>query len=150
MQLKQETSKPTLQTNRGVPMRRRIVFSAAFLVVFPAFKGYCVDCVECHAQITPNIVADWKTSAHAGHSVACASCHSDAHTSAEDSVKAALPTADTCAQCHKDKFEQFSKGKHAKAWKAMKAMPTLHWQPMALIDGMKGCGVTPAGRREMT
>jgi cytochrome c553 len=26
------------------------------------------------------------------------------------------------------------------AWAAMNAMPTIHWQPMALIEGMKGCG----------
>jgi hypothetical protein len=26
------------------------------------------------------------------------------------------------------------------AWAAMKAMPTAHWQPMALMEGMKGCG----------
>jgi len=35
---------------------------------------------------------------------------------------------------------QFKKGKHAFAWAAMKAMPTSHWQPMALMEGMKGCG----------
>jgi hypothetical protein len=32
------------------------------------------------------------------------------------------------------------RGKHAVAWAAMKAMPTAHWQPMALTQGMKGCG----------
>ena len=26
------------------------------------------------------------------------------------------------------------------AWAAMEAMPTIHWQPMALTEGMKGCG----------
>lgn len=31
-------------------------------------------------------------------------------------------------------------GKHANAWGAMKAMPTAHWQPMAMMEGMKGCG----------
>jgi len=35
---------------------------------------------------------------------------------------------------------QFEAGKHALAWAAMKAMPTAHWQPMALTEGMKGCG----------
>jgi len=36
--------------------------------------------------------------------------------------------------------KQFKSGKHAAAWAAMKAMPTAHWQPMALMEGMKGCG----------
>jgi hypothetical protein len=31
-------------------------------------------------------------------------------------------------------------GKHAVAWAAMEAMPTTHWLPMALREGMKGCG----------
>jgi hypothetical protein len=35
---------------------------------------------------------------------------------------------------------QFKSGKHAAAWAAMKALPTAHWQPMALMEGMKGCG----------
>jgi hypothetical protein len=51
-----------------------------------------------------------------------------------------IPTPQTCALCHQEQVEQFSDGKHAKAWAAMKAMPTAHWQPMALMEGMKGCG----------
>ncbi len=42
--------------------------------------------------------------------------------------------------CHKERVEQFKSGKHAFAWAAMNAMPTTHWQPMALTEGMKGCG----------
>ena len=40
----------------------------------------------------------------------------------------------------KPRSTQFKKGKHAMAWAAMKAMPTFHWQPMAMTEGMKGCG----------
>jgi hypothetical protein len=35
---------------------------------------------------------------------------------------------------------QFKKGKHALAWAAMKAMPSAHAQPLAMTEGMKGCG----------
>ena len=42
--------------------------------------------------------------------------------------------------CHPKRVEQFKKGKHALGWASMKAMPTFHWQPMALTEGMKGCG----------
>ncbi len=51
-----------------------------------------------------------------------------------------IPTPETCAPCHDIQVEQFKAGKHALAWAAMKAMPTTHWQPMVLIEGMKGCG----------
>jgi hypothetical protein len=35
---------------------------------------------------------------------------------------------------------EFARGKHAMAWAAMNAMPTTHALPMALTQGMKGCG----------
>ena len=57
-----------------------------------------------------------------------------------DAAKAKIPTPETCAPCHEQRVAQFKKGKHAAAWAAMNAMPTVHWQPMELIEGMKGCG----------
>jgi hypothetical protein len=51
-----------------------------------------------------------------------------------------LPTPETCAECHQAQFDQYKKGKHSIAWAAMLAMPTIHWQPMAMIEGSKGCG----------
>ncbi len=97
-------------------------------------------CVECHGQLTPGIVSDWKLSKHGSAGVQCAICHGSGHTSDADVAKAAIPTPETCAMCHKERVEQFKRGKHAFAWAAMNAMPTTHWQPMALTDGMKGCG----------
>ena len=58
----------------------------------------------------------------------------------DDFAYANIPTPDVCSTCHETQVEQFSKGKHAMAWTAMKAMPTIHHQPTALIEGMKGCG----------
>lgn len=97
-------------------------------------------CVECHTKITPGPVADWKQSKHAGVGVGCDTCHGAEHMTAEDAAKAKIPTPETCGQCHQTQVEQFSKGKHAKAWVAMEAMPTIHYQPMAMTEGMKGCG----------
>lgn len=97
-------------------------------------------CLDCHKQTSPGIVADWQISKHSGAGVECSTCHGTAHTSAADAAKAAIPTPETCAACHEDQVAQFKKGKHALAWTAMKAMPTIHWQPHAMIDGMKGCG----------
>jgi len=98
------------------------------------------DCVTCHRKVTPGIVSDWSQSAHADDDVGCADCHGDGHLSAADVAGVRIPTPETCADCHEDEVDQFQAGKHALAWASMKAMPTAHWQPMALMEGMKGCG----------
>ncbi|OGD20004.1 MAG: cytochrome C [Candidatus Aminicenantes bacterium RBG_16_63_16] len=103
----------------------------------PALSQHCVDC---HKKTTPNIVSDWQLSKHSQNSVECSTCHGEKHTTATDFAAAEIPTPDTCAKCHDDKVAQFKKGKHAFAWAAMKAMPTAHAQPVALMEGMKGCG----------
>jgi len=97
-------------------------------------------CVDCHQQITPNIVTDWELSKHGRGGIDCSVCHGDLHTSVEDVQNVQLPTPETCAACHDAQVTQFNAGKHAYAWAAMKAMPTAHWQPIALMEGMKGCG----------
>lgn len=115
----------------------------AFLLVLSLFlpsAGLAQECVSCHKNVTPGIVTDWQASKHSRIGVGCGVCHGQNHTSAEDVGKVSLPTPDTCASCHKARVEQFKKGKHAAAWAAMNAMPTTHWLPMALTEGMKGCG----------
>jgi len=101
-------------------------------------------CVDCHKKVTPNIVTDWQLSKHSQNKIDCSECHGDQHKSAQDVAKAQIPTPETCGNCHEATVKQFKTGKHAAAWAAMEAMPTIHWQPMALTEGMKGCvaGVT--------
>lgn len=101
---------------------------------------YAQDCVSCHKKVTPSIVSDWKLSKHSQNDVDCSVCHGDEHKDSYDVAKVQIPTPDTCANCHEERVEQFKKGKHAPAWAALKAMPTTHWQPMELMEGMKGCG----------
>ena len=97
-------------------------------------------CVTCHAKVNPNIVKDWELSRHSQVEVDCTACHGAAHKSKDDFAKATMPTPDTCAQCHDAQVAQFKKGKHAFAWAAVKAMPTFHYQPVAIREGLKGCG----------
>jgi hydroxylamine dehydrogenase len=101
---------------------------------------YAQNCVTCHKVITPGIVGDWQLSKHSQNEVDCATCHGEEHTNAKNVEKVDIPTPETCAMCHEERVAQFKKGKHAVAWAAMKAMPTAHWQPMELMEGMKGCG----------
>ena len=114
--------------------------SILFAAILLAQTAYAKECADCHEKKTPQIVSDWKESKHGKNDVGCADCHGDGHTSAEDVAKVSIPTADTCADCHEEPANQFRKGKHAVAWTAMKAMPTAHFQPMLLMEGMKGCG----------
>ncbi|MBT3233119.1 MAG: cytochrome C [Calditrichaeota bacterium] len=111
----------------------------AFLLFFSG-NAYAADCVKCHTDVNKNIVKDWQMSKHSENDVSCEDCHGDGHTKADDSHKTLIPTPETCADCHEDQVNQFSKGKHAMAWAALKSMPTTHGAPGELIDGMKGCG----------
>jgi len=121
----------------------RTIFSTIFILVLSAVFVSSVSaqaCGDCHKKVTPGIVIDWQLSKHSQNGVDCAVCHGDQHKSAQDVAKAKIPTPETCATCHGPRVTQFKEGKHAVAWAAMKAMPTAHWQPMALMEGMKGCG----------
>ena len=100
------------------------------------------QCLDCHTEQTPNQVADWFNSKHRTSNVGCSDCHGDGHKDANDVDKAERPTPATCGSegCHEQRVAQYRKGKHALSWVAMSAMPTIHWQPMAAIQGQKGCG----------
>jgi hydroxylamine dehydrogenase len=122
-------------------MKTRIILGFfSFLLLAAGLFAQALTCVECHKKTTPNIVLDWQLSKHSQKDVGCATCHGEEHNSAATVEKAKIPTPDTCALCHEEKVAQFKKGKHAAAWAAVKAMPTIHAQPVAMIDGMKGCG----------
>ncbi len=97
-------------------------------------------CVDCHRDTTPSVVTDWELSRHSATGVDCALCHGDEHRTPEDVALVRTATVAVCADCHPIQAEQFEGGKHALAWASMNAMPTTHWLPMALTEGMKGCG----------
>jgi hypothetical protein len=110
-----------------------------FILLF-ALSAAAQDCVECHKKLSPRAVSDWELSKHSKNGVGCSSCHGDKHVSSADVANVRMPTVDVCGTCHEARVKQYKAGKHAFAWAAMEAMPTIHWQPMALIEGMKGCG----------
>jgi hydroxylamine dehydrogenase len=114
-----------------------LLIGAALLVAVPASAQ---ECIECHQQVTPGIVVDWQLSKHSQNAIDCTVCHGDRHVSMTDAANVLIPTPDTCADCHSTQVEQFSKGKHAFAWASLQAMPTTHAMPVALNEGMKGCG----------
>lgn len=119
---------------------RKKAFIVILIGFFVCVGAYAQECVTCHKKVTPNIVSDWQLSKHSQEDVDCSVCHGDLHKDSYDVDKVQIPTPDTCAECHDEQVSQFKAGKHAAAWAAMKAMPTIHWQPMAMTEGMKGCG----------
>jgi hypothetical protein len=117
-----------------------LTFVAGLLLAGPV-QAQQQKCVECHRKSAPGIIADWKLSRHSKEGVTCVTCHGKDHLSDRDVDKVRPVTPETCAgKCHKQQIAQFRKGKHSAAWAAMKAMPTAHAQPVALMEGMKGCG----------
>lgn len=116
------------------------VFGIFLLSFSIASTSLAQACVDCHKKTTPKIVSDWQLSKHGESGIECAVCHGNNHRSAKDVDRVKIPTPSTCAMCHEKQVDQFKGGKHAAAWAAMKAMPTAHMQPMALMEGMKGCG----------
>jgi len=117
---------------------RAAMFVAVIALASPVILAD--DCVDCHRDETPSVVNDWQISRHHTEDVSCRDCHKGRHESADDVARLKTVTADTCAKCHEERFEQFSRGKHALAWASLEAMPTTHALPMALSQGMKGCG----------
>lgn len=113
-----------------------------FVISILSFAGtiYAQNCIECHSKATPQIVSDWKTSKHSQNDVDCTVCHGEDHKSEADVAKVKLPTPETCSTCHETQVTQFKKGKHSVSWASMNAMPTTHALPIALTQGMKGCG----------
>jgi hypothetical protein len=96
-------------------------------------------CVDCHAKVTPFVVEEWQRSKHSTNMVSCLMCHGVEHMSDKDVDKAATVKPELCIMCHEAQGKQFTAGKHSMAWKAVKALPSAHWQPMAFIEGIKGC-----------
>ena len=110
------------------------------VILMPVLGFTEQKCVDCHSSATPGIVNDWRISKHGEMGLECEICHGEGHQSADDIGKVQIPTPETCTPCHDTRVKQYKEGKHGLAWAAMKAMPTMHWQPALLTEGMKGCG----------
>lgn len=65
------------------------------------------ECAECHADVTPGIVNDWRASRHARPSpgnppVGCDACHGADHQALS------FPTPATCGGCHEQQHRQLA------------------------------------------
>jgi hypothetical protein len=97
-------------------------------------------CIGCHKAVTPLLVKDWQSSKHSNNEVTCDVCHGSEHKSKKTSRLARMPDENTCAECHEEQFNQFTKGKHNFGWTSLNALPVTHMEPDELMEGGKGCG----------
>jgi predicted heme/steroid binding protein/uncharacterized membrane protein len=97
-------------------------------------------CIVCHRKEKPALLADWEHSIHAKLDVTCADCHkvggekevwiSETHLEYTNVPVTPLVTPLTCARCHKQEVEQYSRSKHAHTLEIIKKIDK--W----LIHGM--------------
>jgi hydroxylamine dehydrogenase len=128
-------------------MMKKICGTTIFLLVLvaaicfkPAVAKEENECVKCHKDISPGLVADWQSSKHYEQGITCSDCHGTAHQTAEDADRVILSDESVCAECHEEQFGQFRKGKHNLGWKSMNALQVTHVEPDELIEGGRGCG----------
>ena len=96
-------------------------------------------CAACHEKLQPGIVSDWRLSKHGRLVIGCEACHGLTHQDEQDVALAQLPTVETCQRCHELQASQFRRGKHARAWTAVKALPTFHHLGPGAPDDHSSC-----------
>jgi hypothetical protein len=78
------------------------------------------ECVECHAEENPGIIAHWEGSTHAEKGVGCLECHTAAEEDADSYLHhgeqiATIVTPRDCARCHDHEQAEFAQSHHAAA-----------------------------------
>jgi hypothetical protein len=76
------------------------------------------ECVECHAEENPGIIAHWEGSTHAEKGVGCVECHHADREEADSYLHhgeqiATIVTPRDCARCHDHEAEEFAQSHHA-------------------------------------
>ncbi|WP_150109319.1 hypothetical protein [Caldithrix abyssi] len=66
---------------------------------------YSISCTECHEEVTPEIVAEWKSSKHGMMNFGCYMCHGDGQVEFK-----AKPDTEGCLSCHTGSPVDASKG----------------------------------------
>ncbi len=78
------------------------------------------DCVDCHAEENPGIVAHWTGSTHAEKGVGCVECHQASEEDVDSHLHrgvmiATIVTPRDCGNCHDLEADEFASSHHAAA-----------------------------------
>jgi len=97
------------------------------------------QCIACHTDLSPGLVAQYDQGAMSSAGVTCVSCHGDDHEAISD-AEGRVP-ASTCAQagCHPEQYDEFAHkdatgayvNKHAIGWTRMTAAARYKVMPEA-------------------
>ncbi len=97
----------------------------------PDLKVYRIDrsvsedareCIQCHAEESRGIVADWAASRHAHANVTCLDCHatgagdvdaSKKHLEHDKTEITAIVSPKDCSRCHPSEAAEYARSKHA-------------------------------------
>ena len=113
-------------------------------------------CVACHADHTPGIVADWKSSRHSHVGVSCLDCHQvdanspmavghdvvmdkDKYSASDvdaDVFVSVLVPPSVCGRCHAQEQDEFNKSGHFRGYRQIIPKDSLH----ALVEVHEGRG----------
>ena len=112
----------------------KITFFLSILILFiilaeASAEEKIGDCLACHQKDTRGIFQAWVNSKHAQKGVDCITCHKN-HDEARPKKSAVEPKV--CGECHKEKYEQFQKGRHSIAWTSMREHPQYRALPRSL------------------
>lgn len=94
------------------------------------------QCVSCHQEEHPGVVADWKNSRHSHVGVGCNDCHAaskgdaDAQLHNQEGLQnvyiSPLVSPDTCGRCHAQEQAEFNHSGHFRAYRQIIPKDSLH------------------------
>ncbi len=84
-----------------------------------AVPASSAECVKCHEDLQPGIVAQWKGSTHAEKGVGCVECHQAEPGDADafnhwGAMIATVVTPRDCSRCHIEESKEFAASHHAR------------------------------------
>ena len=86
----------------------------------PPVEDSSAECLDCHEQTSPNLVADYRASRHYQLDVGCVDCHgSSGHGIAPSDTFLNGPGNQACQKCHADETAQHRASAHFQSFGSM-------------------------------
>ncbi len=114
--------------------------------------GVNEQCVSCHEDKTPVIVAQWKDSVHAQKAIGCYECH-QAEEGEPDAFRheghfiATIVSPKDCARCHEKEVAEFTASHHARGAQFVGSLDNVLGEivegPLAAQNGCWQCHGSP-------
>ena len=128
-----------------------LVVGLIAMVPSPAVAGVSEisgECIDCHRELMPGLVAEWERSQHFNADVGCYECHG-AEAGEVDAFEheghqiAIIVSPKDCARCHPLEFAEFQRSHHADAANILGSLDNVLGEvvegPAAAVSGCKQC-----------